>query len=224
MLAFQWVKWVVGVLQKTNSSPDSVLRSISRLVLESGEAEFSAKRKRAFHRLLSGFTRARKRGDRLRFMTLTTAVGGSIDRVRPHFQVLRKRIKRHFGFLPQYWSLKTNEGNGVLHIVFKGGFIPQHWLSDAWFSIHGARVVDIRALWGSPRKLTNYLVANYLCKQSYERMSWSWNWVFRGFCGIWRSRFSSWYRVDRVACLKAWNSLICTFSVPIPFVQGRLGG
>jgi hypothetical protein len=201
------------------------LQSVARAVLDSGRfSELSGKRKRAFHRLVSGFTRARYRGDRLRFMTLTTSVGGSFRILRRDFQVLRKRISREFGFLVQYWSLRTNEGNGVLHLVFKGGFIPQRWLSDAWFSIHGARIVDIRALRGSSRRLASYLVANYLCRQSFERMSWSWSWVFRGFCGVWASRFSSWYKVNSRACLAAWNKLICSFSVGVPFVQGRLGG
>jgi len=220
-----WANWAVGILENSQiSSPDSVLRSISRLVLESGRSELSAKRKRGFHRLVSGFTRAHYRGDRLRFMTLTSAVGGSVRVIRRHLQVLRKRIHREFGFLIQYWSIATNEGNGVLHIVFKGGFIPQSWLSSAWSAIHGARIVDIRVLRGSSRRLASYLVANYLCKQSFERMSWSWGWVFRGFCGVWASHFSSWYKVNSKACLRAWNKLICQFSESVPFVQGKLGG
>jgi hypothetical protein len=184
----------------------------------------SGKKKRAFHRLMSGFTRAHAHGDRLRFMTLTTAVGGSVRLLRRHFQTLRKRIKRHFHFEVKYWSILTNEGNGVLHIVFKGGFIPHAWLSAAWNSIHGAFIVDIRALKGSPKRLTNYLVSNYLCKQSYERLSWSWSWVFRGFVGLWKSRFSSWYRSDHSACLKAWNLVVSTYSVAKTVRFGSLLG
>ena len=174
----------------------------------------SRKQKRAFHRLVSGFTRARSHGDRLRFMTLTTAVGGSVCRLRRHFQLLRRRIQRRFHFEVKYWSILTNEGNGVLHIVFKGGFIPHDWLSKAWNSIHGAFIVDIRALKGSPKKLARYLIVNYLCKQSYERLSWSWSWVFRGFCGLWSHHFSSWYRSNPSACLKAWNRLVSFYVVP----------
>lgn len=207
------------------SSPDSVLRSISRLVVESGVSHLDGKKKRAFHRLVSGFTRARFRGDRLRFMTLTSSRVSEYRLLSRHLQVLRKRIARAFGFLPQYWKINTNEGNGVMHIVFKGGFIPHSWLSNAWSEIHGARIVDIRALRGSPRKLANYLVGNYLCRQSFERMSWSWNWVFRGFCGLWSSRFSSWYKVDKAACLKAWNLLITRAAGPSSrFSQALLQG
>ena len=215
----------MGFLKAEFSSPDSVLRSISRSLLESSRSKLSGKKKRAFHRLVSGFTRARFRGDRLRFMTLTSALGSRVGRLSRDFQVLRKRVEHAFGWIPQYWKINTNEGNGVMHIVFKGGFIPHAWLSDAWSAIHGARIVDIRALKGSPRKLANYLVGNYLCKQSFERMSWSWNWVFRGFCGLWSSRFSSWYKVDRVACLKAWNLLITRIAAPSSrFSQASLRG
>jgi hypothetical protein len=203
---------------------DSVLRSVSQVVLDSGGFSLSAKRKRAFHRLLSGFTRARHRGDRLRFLTLTSVSGSSDLLLRRHAQLLFRRIRRAFGFKPEYWSLRTNEGFGVLHIIFKGGFVPQRWISDVWRSIHGASIVDIRALRGSSRRLANYLVANYLCKQSFERMSWSWGWVFRGFCGVWRSQFASWYRIDRVSCLEAWNRLVSTFSPLLAVRYGSLSG
>jgi hypothetical protein len=77
---------------------------------------------------------------------------------------------------------------------------------------------------GSVRRIANYVISQYLTGQSFERMSWSWGWVFRGFCGLWSTRFSSWYKVNPSACLKAWNRLICHFSVSVPFVQGKLGG
>jgi len=215
------MEWGVPLLVK-------VLGYYSGLVEDLPLAGLSRKKKRAFHRLVSGFTRAHARGDRLRFMTLTTAVdssgGWSFRLLRRHFQTLRKRIKRHFHFEVKYWSIRTNEGNGVLHIVFKGGFIPQKWLSDAWNSIHGAKIVDIRALKGSPKKLASYLIANYLCKQSYERLSWSWSWVFRGFVGLWHRYFSSWYRSDAAACLLAWNRFVSRYEVPKTARFGSLLG
>jgi len=174
---------------------------------------------------MSGLTRSRYRGDRLRFMTLTTSVGGDLRRLSRDFQVLRKRIEHRFRKRLEYWKINTNEGNGVMHIVFKGLFIPQVWLSNAWRSIHGAMIVDIRALKnGSSKNLANYLVGNYLCKQSFERMSWSWAWVYRGFCSTWKRIYSSWYRRDPLACLKAWNFHVCVYSVPLPVVYGSLSG
>jgi hypothetical protein len=158
-------------------------------------------------------------------MTLTTAVGGDLRRLSRDFQVLRKRIEHRFRKRLEYWKINTNEGNGVMHIVFKGLFIPQAWLSDAWRSIHGAKIVDIRALKNSSsKKLANYLVGNYLCKQSFERMSWSWNWVYRGFCSTWKRIYSSWYRSNPLACLKAWDLHVSIYSVPLPVVYGSLSG
>jgi hypothetical protein len=80
------------------SSLDFFLGSSSRNVFGSGRSELSGKRKRAFHRLVSGFTRAHYRGDRLRFMTLTSASSSEYGRLSRDFQVLRKRIFHAFGF------------------------------------------------------------------------------------------------------------------------------
>jgi hypothetical protein len=63
----------------------------------------------------------------------------------------------------QYWKVKTKEGYGVSHILFrviddelprkrkKGvllsrhrrGFVPHSWLSKTWEKIHGAKIVEI---------------------------------------------------------------------------------
>jgi hypothetical protein len=204
-------------------SPESVLRSMERCVLEGiYDDKQQRKRKRAFHRLITGFTRALHRGERLYFMTLSSCVGYNPKNLSRDFQVLRKRIEHKWGFQLAYWKINTSEGNGVMHIVYKflrlngdnvglkGGFIPVRWLSKVWREITGgSRIVDVKPLNNKPGRLANYLLSQYLTGQSYERMSWSASWVFRGFCKVWRRDFSGWYLVDREACLKAWNSLIC---------------
>jgi hypothetical protein len=205
-------------------SPESVVGSIANILLHDSGLNEKRKKARAYHRLLSGFTRARYHGQPLRFMTLTTATGGSQEKLTRHFQTLRKRIKRAFGFKAEYWKINTSEGNGVLHIVYKGGFIPQSWLSNAWRQIHGAFIADIHLLKGKDKRIVNYLVSQYLCKQPFERMSWSWNWVFRGFCGVWKRQFSFWYMDNRIKCLKAWNKLICSHPSYLPGVQLSFGG
>jgi hypothetical protein len=147
---------------------------------------WSKKQKRAFHRILSGFTRADSRNEKIRFMTLTTSKYDDYSRLNADFQVLRKRVKRKLGLKLDYFKIKTNEGFGVLHCLVKGGFLPQRWLSQQWNEVHHAKIVDIRACFGKKKRLTNYLVkAFYSAKQTYERMSWSWGWVFKGFVGYW---------------------------------------
>jgi hypothetical protein len=148
-------------------------------------SSWTKKQRRAYHRLLSGIKLAESRGVQLRFLTLTSSPSSDWTSLNQHFQALVKRIQRRFGFKLQYWKIKTNEGNGVLHIVFKGRFLPQKWLSATWLALHGAKVVDIRQFRFGSRRLARYLVSNYLAKQSFERMSWSWGWVYRGFVSDW---------------------------------------
>jgi hypothetical protein len=116
----------------------------------------------------------------------------------------------------KYWKIRTNEGNGVLHIIFRGKFIPQKWLSDAWFGIHKSPIVDIRSLYETRKGLTGivfYLVGNYLAKQSFERMSWGYSWVFPAFVSSWK-RLIEKYGFKQALFL--WNRLLCS-----PFTVAR---
>jgi len=131
----------------------------------------------------------KSRRERLRFMTLTSSpesVGRSLN---ADFRALKMRIYRKYHFKMKYWKIRTNEGNGVLHIVFRGKYIPQKWLSTQWAEIHRSSIVDIRSLYETRKGLTGivfYLVGNYLAKQSFERMSWGYSWVFPGFVKKWK--------------------------------------
>lgn len=132
----------------------------------------------------------------MRFMTLTTAKTQKRTLVRS-FQVLRQRVMRatyekdgFIGFkFNRYFCIRTSEGNGVLHVVFWGRFIPQTWLSRNWLDIHGAHRADIRACYTKRRKvngLVGYLLTNYLQRQPIERMSYGWLWAWLGFCKSWQ--------------------------------------
>ena len=164
---------------------------------------WSFKQKRAYHRLLSGLKRAKALGKTVRFMTLTSSPKSDWREINAHFQVLRKRIERSFGKI-DYIKFRTNEGHGVLHIVYVGPFIPQRWLSRNWEEIHGAKIVDIRKVKGEKR-IARYLISNYLVTQTFVRMSWSWGWVFRGFVGLWK-KFIKKYGYP--LCIKKWTSFL----------------
>ena len=177
---------------------------------QSSRFSWSSKQKRFFHRLSSGLTRAMFKGDRVRFLTLTSAVGSNPARLSKDFQVLRKRIEHAFGVLLQYCKINTSEGNGVIHALFVGAYIPQEWISKAWSEIHnGSVVVDIREVRlckkSDVKSMGRYLVSQYLARQSYERMSWSWRWVCRGFVGIWRDLVS---RHGLKDALVKWNHFL----------------
>ena len=171
---------------------------------------WSPKQKRFFQRLMSGLTRAMHKGERVRFLTLTSAVGSDFRRLSKDFQVLRKRIEHAFGVLLQYCKINTSEGNGVIHALFVGSYVPQDWISKAWSEIHGgSMVVDIREVRlrkrSDVKSMGRYLVSQYLARQPYERMSWSWRWVCRGFVGIWRDLVS---RHGLKDALVKWNHFL----------------
>lgn len=98
------------------------------------------KQKRAYHRVLSGYRFSIFLSKPLRFFTLTTAIGVKRN-INDDFQILKKRIGRKFGHL-EYFKVKSSEGNGVLHVIYRGPYIPQKWLSRHWNDIRGSPIVD----------------------------------------------------------------------------------
>lgn len=175
--------------------------------------------------MLSGFIYHNSRGNSIRFITLTSSIG-SAD-IQRHFRTLQKRIKRltplklvqsgyinynslhyyypncklgqHFDF--EYLKVRTSEGNGVLHIVFKGEYIPFEWLCDQWDDIHNSPITDIKIV-KKNKKMARYLVTQYMSGQDmFIRYSWSWGWVYRGFVGMWKF-FIKYYHGNHI---EMWN-------------------
>lgn len=181
----------VPIEDRVHGFVSSPIRFVRNEVPRFQRVEWSKKQKRAYHRLLSGIKRALARGQQLRFLTLTSSEWSVRDRLNANFEVLRKRIEHKFKSKIQYWKIRTNEGFGVLHVIFKGCFLPQSWLSSQWMDIHRAPIVDVRSVQGSDsgRGLAYYVVGHYLSHQSFERMSWSWGWVFKGFVSYWKAHF-----------------------------------
>jgi len=112
------------------------------------------------------------------FLTLTSAPGhGGRDVLRRDFQAFRKRLARKLRLdVAQiaYCGVDTLEGHGVLHLLVsvppgRGRssrfLVSVEWLRDAWVEIHGAqqlRIVPIRKGGGSARRLSTYLVSQYV--------------------------------------------------------------
>ena len=91
-----------------------------------------------------------------------------------------------FKFKFNYFKLKTKEGGGVLHIVFRKGYtvpkIPFEWLSTQWNTLWGSPRVNISEIKvRNSQKLSMYLVGQYFAKQPVIRMSYGHHWVFPGF-------------------------------------------
>ena len=121
----------------------------------------------------------------LRLLTLTTADLADNAAFQRHFRQLRMRLLRR-GLLLEYIRCPefTKDGLRHEHILFRGTYITQAYLSHLWASIHGAPVVDIRRSWAR-RRLAGYL-ASYLAKSPAGRYSYSWGWVWKGFGKSWK--------------------------------------
>lgn len=154
----------------------------------SSRGSWGPKQCRAYQRLLSGLQHHQAQRSRIRILTLTSVPGTSWRRLNSWFQALRKRIERKYAKM-HYWKLRSFEGPGagVLHVLYAGPWIPQSWLSRAWRSITGARIVYIQELKSrsGSKRIARYMISNYMMHHEIFRQSWSWSWLFRGFVGYW---------------------------------------
>jgi len=149
---------------------------------------WSVKQRRGYRRALSGLTIGRGVGADLRFLTLTSSPR-SPRVVQKSLQILVKRIRRMFGKF-EYCYVRSSEGHGVLHLLYRGCFIPIAWIRHAWYEIHGAfegwitRVEDRK---GGIGGISRYLVTQYMSSQSgYVRGSASRHWIFVGESRVFR--------------------------------------
>ena len=140
------------------------------------------RRKRAYQRIKSGLTV----GGCLRFITLTSSPDSDPARLGRDFSNLVKRLRRRYGKFEYVAEKVLDEGHGVIHVIARGVYIPQRQLSEDWKSLRNAPIVDIRAITRSPDRVGNYIISQYISDQEGKtRLSWSWGWVYRGFCRVW---------------------------------------
>jgi len=165
----------------------SLDNSVHNVPLVSG---WSRRQRRLYHRAMSGIEWATARGLELRGMCLTSSLDSPKDRVefRRNWHVLVKRLRRR---LPEFEYIAntefTSSGLMHLHVVYRGGFINQKWLSATWQELHRAKIVYIQHFRGGKKRLGAYL-CKYFSKTSdpKNRYWWSRRWVYRGFVKDWR--------------------------------------
>jgi hypothetical protein len=111
-------------------------------------------------------------------MTLTSSPSSPLD-IHHSFRVLKERIRRRWAF--EYLCVTETTSGCLLHlhIAFRGGFIPQGWISVNWEQIHGAPIVWVSRM-KEGRGAARYL-AKYLGKEVLGRFWSSWGWIYRGW-------------------------------------------
>lgn len=140
------------------------------------------RRGRGFHRVMSGL----RLGGSLRLITLTTSEESwkAGKRIQESFRALVMRLRRRGWCLGYVRVVEfTQAGLPHYHVIMRGRYIPQSYLSRIWAQIHLSPIVDVR---GVRRKgsMASYL-SKYLGKDPLARYSWSWDWVWKGFVRNW---------------------------------------
>lgn len=121
-------------------------------------------RRKTVARARAGF----RTGERVRMITLTAPAHEdperSYEELRPRWKRLRETLRRHFpGMRIEYFAVteRQHRGHAHLHVLARGGFIPQAWLSRAAERAGFGPVVDIRSV---GKEAAGY-VAKYLTKE-----------------------------------------------------------
>ena len=120
------------------------------------------RKKKLFRLFKSGFESAGAHTETIRFLTLTTS-DDSKDDIYASFEKFVKRVRRRYGSF-EYVAVRewTVKGKPHLHILFRGKYMDQKWISSAWREVHESFIVDIRQV-TSLKKAANYLM-KYLVK------------------------------------------------------------
>lgn len=139
--------------------------------------------KRCYHRVISGL----EKDPRCRLVTLTSSLQ-SRNFIQQDLRRLIMRLRRR-GILTDYIRVVelTKSGLEHVHLIYRGRYIPQPVLSKLWQEIHQAPIVDIRSVRSSRHHLRGAAaeLAKYMAKEGCRRYSWSWGWVYKGFCRTW---------------------------------------
>lgn len=147
------------------------------------------KSRRCYQRVISGI----KRGGNLRFLTLTSSDAAPED-IQRSWRCLYMRLLRR-GLIKGYIKVPETapDGRQHLHVLFRGSYIEQQLIKRMWESIHRSSIVDIRLVrvGRNPGRVANYM-AKYMSKDAAGRYSWSWWWVWPGFCRHW-TVYKRWY-------------------------------
>jgi len=165
------------------------------------------KRRRTFQRVISGL----KVGGHFKFITLTTSEESwaANKDIQESWRALKERMTRR-GLISGYVKVKefTKRGLPHLHIIVRGPWIPQWWLSQAWKDIHISPVVDVRRVQGQGGAAA-YL-SKYLGKDPRAKCSWGWTWVWKGFVKDWKRHVGDGLEggASMVDIIEVWNCIL----------------
>jgi len=176
--------------------------------------EYISKRdKRAYGTILRGALY--HKDERLRFLTFTLPAGFDKSQRRFVLRNIMSWIRSTFGNA-EYFSIETDEGNGVFHIIIANKtFIPFKQLQSAWKKRTGAHRVNIKLIEkeseGVPvQKILQEFIRQFQSVRYTQSRKWLKPGTQQVHTRLWRLKFESFQVGDRYYVLshRAVNALL----------------
>lgn len=97
----------------------------------------------------------------------------------------------------EYAGCVTDEGNGVIHALVAGEFLPVSWVRERWLYHHKTPQFKIKLVKaGDNKRLVKYILEQYIAQQdSLVRLIVSQNWLYRGCRADWLAMLKE-YKTD----------------------------
>jgi len=155
----------------------------------------SKRDKRAYGTILRGALYHKDK--RLRFLTFTLPVGYEKDLRRLALQGIMRWIRSTFDHA-EYFSIETDEGNGVFHLILANTkFIPFKALQDSWKKRTGAHRVNIKLIEKESEGIPVQKILQEMTRQfNAVRYTQSRMWLKPGtrvvHTRLWRLKFEPW--------------------------------
>jgi hypothetical protein len=142
------------------------------------------KKRRVFHRAISGIKKAQFKNEQLRFLTLTSKYTEESD-FQHAWRKFVWRIRRKFKKF-EYLMIREKTQSGLIHahVIFRGYFVPHEWIVETWKELTGFEIINIQLLMGHPAAVAGY-VAKYVSKE-HLHYGWSKYWVFPYYANVWQ--------------------------------------
>lgn len=147
---------------------------------------WSKKQRRAYMRCISGVKSAVYKHRFLFHLVLTSSP--TSKNLPRHFDLFIKRIRRELNFTFDYFKVRTAEGFGVIHAIcvcddfkkWRYGAIHAY-LSVLWQELHDSPNIWVSVFRRNIKRFVGYIVGQYVCGQTFIRLSYSKRWCFQGF-------------------------------------------
>ncbi len=145
---------------------------------------YERKKKRVFHRAISGIKKALFKNEQLRFLTLTSKYTDEME-FQHAWRKFVWRVRRKYKKF-EYMFIRERTVSGLIHthVLFRGYFIPHEWIVETWKELTGFEIINIRLLDGPSAYIAGY-VAKYVSKDPLH-YGWSKHWVFPYFVNVWK--------------------------------------